>query len=405
MINNPKPKLVVLLSRIPFPLEKGDKLRAFHQIKYLSKDYDIFLCAISDNKVNEMQARIALGDECCEMFFVQISIIQKIIGVLQSVFWGRPLQIGLFYNYFTQRIINQWISEVNPDAVYVQLHRMAPYVSSLDIPKVLDFQDAFSMGVFRRLKTIHPLLRPIYYLEYRLLKNYEQKLLKLFPNSTIISRVDQKWIDPQHQHQINLVLNGVDFSYYKPIVYEKDIDVLFTGNMGYMPNIDAAEFLVNEIMPLVWIQNPTTKVVLAGATPHSRVLALQSERVIVTGFVDDLRPYYQRAKIFVAPLRMGSGLQNKLLEAMAMKVPSITSGIANNSLKATHNQEIIVCETSAEYAHAIHVLLSDPTLVETISQHAFSFVSSHFDWNYQVDLLSELIQQAIKSKTQSNNSI
>jgi len=404
-MNSPaKPKLAVLLSRIPFPLEKGDKLRAYHQIKCLSKDYDIYLCAVSDNSANEKQAKIELGADCKEFFFVRIPILYKIIGVLQSIFSAQPLQTGFFYNCFTRKQIVQWISKIHPDAVYVQLHRMAPYADSLNIPKVLDFQDAFSMGVYRRLKTISPLLRPAYYLEYRLLKNNEQRLLKRYPFTTIISRVDRKWIDPENVHDIQLVLNGVDFLYYTPTAVAKDFDILFTGNMGYMPNIDAAEFLVNDIMPLVWALFPDTKVVLAGATPHARVNALKSDRVSVTGFVPDLRPYYQRARMFVAPLRMGSGLQNKLLEAMAMNVPSITSSIANNSLKATHNHEIIVCEQADEYAQSIIDFLSHPSSAETISKNAFSYVNDHFDWNCQVEHLNQLILRAIETNLQSGHS-
>ncbi len=399
MNNQAKPKLVVLLSRIPFPLEKGDKLRAYHQIKHLSKDYEIYLCAVSDGSANEKQAIVELESDCKDLFFVRIPWFLKIIGVLQSLLLAQPLQNGLFYNCFTQKQIDRWISKITPDAVYVQLHRMAPYADSLNIPKVLDFQDAFSMGVFRRLKTISPLLRPAYYLEYRLLKNNEQRLLKRYPFTTIISRVDRRWIDPENAHDVQLVLNGVDFTYYSPSAAPKDFEVLFTGNMGYMPNIDAAEFLVNEIMPLVWDRYPETKVVLAGATPHARVNALKSDRVTVTGFVPDLRPFYGRAKMFVAPLRMGSGLQNKLLEAMAMKVPSITSSIANNSLKATHNQEIIVCELAEEYAQSIISFLSNPAIAETISQHAFSYVNDHFDWNCQVEHLCQIIHKAMEKNT------
>jgi glycosyltransferase involved in cell wall biosynthesis len=100
---------------------------------------------------------------------------------------------------------------------------------------------------------------------------------------------------------------------------------------------------------------------------------------------------------------MGSGLQNKLLEAMAMNVPSITSSIANNSLKATNNQEIIVCEQAEEYAQSIIGFLSNPSLADTISQHAFSFVNDHFDWKYQVEQLSQIIHTAMEKNGQSTD--
>lgn len=392
-----KEKLVVLLSRVPYPLEKGDKLRAYHQIKELSLYYDIYLCALCQNHKFNQQAIVFLEKYCKEIIFIKNNWFFSLLGILQSFFNIRPFQVGLFHNFITHIRINKWIKRVNPHSIYVQLHRMAPYVENSNFPKVIDFQDAFSMGMYRRFEKVNFFYKLPFWLEFKLLKRYELLLNKKFSFKTIISEVDKKWMDPQEKYSIKVVLNGVDFDFYKSEVTEKDIDILFTGNMGYMPNIDASEYLVNEIMPLVWKYYPTMKVVLAGANPHLRVNSLISENTMVTGFVDDLRPFYQRAKIFVAPMRMGSGLQNKLLEAMAMKVPCVTSNIANKSLKAIAGKDILVADDAAEFAKSILSLFENYELAKSIADSAFLYVSN-FNWQSQGEKLHQLIQQSITKK-------
>ena len=383
-----------MLSRIPYPFEKGDKLRAFYQIKHLSEYYDIYLCAISSSKSIHDEAKKALMPYCKEIKFVHVSVFQKIIGIFQALFTLKPLQVGLFYSFLSKYKVINWFNKVEPDAVFVQLHRVAPYFQSVNIPKVLDFQDAFSMGIFRRIKAANFFMKPIYYLEYRLLRSYENKLLNCSPYSSVISDVDQKWIDPTSKHNLQLVLNGVDLSYYQHLNYEKNITLLFTGNMGYLPNIDAAEFIVNQIMPLVWNHFPDATLGIAGANPNARVQSLASERVIVTGFVEDLRDYYGCSKIFIAPMRLGSGLQNKLLEAMAMKIPSITTEIANSALKAINGQEIMVCNSAENFAETIKLLLTNQDLCDKLSNQAFDFVKNNFNWQTQVVKLHQLIIRA-----------
>ncbi len=161
--------------------------------------------------------------------------------------------------------------------------------------------------------------------------------------------------------------------------------------MGYAPNIDACDFLVNDIMPIVWKKMPNVKLVLAGTNPSIKVKSLKSSRVIITGFVDDLRPLYAASKIFIAPMRLGSGLQNKILEAMAIGIPCITSVLANKALKASHNEHIIECESVIDYASAIIELLSNEKMRIELSQKASIFIKDNYDWQTQNEKLNKLI--------------
>jgi glycosyltransferase involved in cell wall biosynthesis len=272
------------------------------------------------------------------------------------------------------------VQEVKPDHVYCQLIRTAEYARKLPYPKTLDYQDVFSKGIERRMKTSSFYLLPVLYLEHKRLLKYERRIFDCFDNKTIISKPDRDLIPHPDRGSISIVINGVDTDYFRPREVKKDIDVVFTGNMGYPPNVNAAEFLVKEIMPLVQIRYPDVTVALAGATPHPKLLALRSDRVIVTGWVDDMREYYARSKIFIAPMRIGTGLQNKLLEAMAMRLPCITSDLANQALQAEPGKQILTGSSAMELATDVICLLSDPELAGRIAEQGHRFVRGKYDW-------------------------
>jgi glycosyltransferase involved in cell wall biosynthesis len=161
--------------------------------------------------------------------------------------------------------------------------------------------------------------------------------------------------------------------------------------MGYPPNINAAEFLVNRILPIVTKRKPDTRLLIAGANPNMRILVLRSPQVEVTGWVPDMRECYAGARIFIAPMQLGTGLQNKLLEAMAMKVPCITSPLANQALQAKPGEEILVAETPADYAEAVLSLLNDPAFAQRIGENGNRFVMRNYNWEKETLKIESLI--------------
>jgi glycosyltransferase involved in cell wall biosynthesis len=187
----------------------------------------------------------------------------------------------------------------------------------------------------------------------------------------------------------------VDYAFFKPLERPKDYDLVFTGNMGYPPNINAAEFLVNSILPLVLQRMPGIRLLIAGANPHLRVQVLNSEHVEVTGWVPDMRECYARAMIFIAPMQIGTGLQNKLLEAMAMEIPCVTSNLANQALQAKENEEILVAGTAAEYARHIITLLENPEKAKKIALNGSEFVRNNYSWEKESAKIEKLIDRTI----------
>ncbi len=383
-------KIFVLLSRFPYPLEKGDKLRAYNQIKQLSKNHEIYLCAISDINVDK-KYRNALDPFCKSVTIINIRKPGIALNILKAYINGKPLQTGYFYDRKAQQKIDILIEKIKPDHIFCQLIRVSEYVNTKNIPKTLDYQDVFSKGVERRSHTASFYMKPILRLEYKRLLKYENEVFDLFDNKTIISIPDRDLIPHNDKDKIAVVINGVDTDFFKPMKIKKEYDLVFTGNMGYPPNVNASLYLVKEILPLVRKQKPEITLTLAGASPHPDVKALESKNVHVTGWVEDIREFYAKARIFIAPMQIGTGLQNKLLEAMAMKIPSITSPLANQALEAEPGKEILVGNSPEEFAEYIIKLLDDKKLSEKLADNGYSFVQNNYNWESATGKLEKII--------------
>ncbi|MFZ4547337.1 MAG: glycosyltransferase [Bacteroidales bacterium] len=384
-------KILVLLSRVPYPIEKGDKLRAFHQIRCLSKNNEIILVALNESKVHPEALQI-LKAYCSEIHILPIGKLGMIWNVFKAFLNQKPLQLGYFYRNSAQKQIDGIISKTKPDHIYCQLIRVSEYVKNNKTPKTLDYQDTLSVGVKRRAEASSSFLRMFFMMEYKRLLRYEHEMFDKFNNTTIISKPDRDLIQHPLRNEIKVIPNGVDSEYFYPVKKQKTFDIVFTGNMGYPPNIDAARFLAEEILPIVLKDCPETKLMLAGATPHPKVLALQSKHITVTGWLNDIRDSYSASRIFIAPMRIGSGLQNKLLEAMAMGLPCITSELANLALGARRNEEILVGVTAEEFAKHIIRLLRDEAFAETLAQNGHDFVQKTFSWENSAQQLEKIFK-------------
>ncbi len=385
-------KIFVLLSRFPFPLEKGDKLRAFHQIKELSKSNEIVLCCLSDEKVSKEDTK-QLEAYCSSITVIRLhklAIYFKLIGSL--LFSDQSLQVAYFYNKKAQKTINNLIAKHQPDHIYCQLIRVTEYVRKLPIPKTLDYMDALARGMERRVEEAPFYKQWFLKTETNRLKTYEHFIFDDFDFTTIISEQDKNLIVNIKNDTTVVVPNGVDYSTYQRKEVTKEYDLIFTGNMAYPPNIDSAVYLANKIMPLVWKTHPTISLVIVGAKPTSKVLKLKSTKIAVTGWVDDISEYYTKSKIFVAPMQIGTGLQNKLLEAMAMQLPCITSNLANNALNAEPNKSVLIGDNPNDYANHIVQLLENTDLYKTIAENGYSFVKKNYTWEGSTSILEKLIR-------------
>ena len=385
-------KILVVLSRFPYPLEKGDKLRAYHQIRCLAEHHDLYLAAMHDKPVSD-EALNQLKPFCKEIFLLENNNLKRCWNMGRAFFKGLPIQCGLFYNKTNARRLEEIVQQVQPDHIYCQLFRMAEYVKDLPVRKTLDYQDVFSKGMARRAENSKGPVKWFFNMEHRRVARYEAEIFDNFDHKTIITAVDRDLIPHPRRDEIAVVPNGVEFDKFSYHDEEKEYDLIFSGNMGYAPNVDAAEYLVREILPSLLVKFPRLRLVLCGATPAPRVQALRSEHVVVTGWVDSMAEWYAKSKIFIAPMRMGTGLQNKLLEAMSMSLPCITSPLAARPLvEAEQHDAVVSCTTTQDYVQAVSRLLTDEQAYRTLSANGYNYVHQFYDWENAVRILDNLME-------------
>jgi glycosyltransferase involved in cell wall biosynthesis len=271
---------------------------------------------------------------------------------------------------------------------------MAEYAKDSKVNKVLDYMDVLSVGVQKRIDQESVFKKWIFKIEFERLSKYESDVFTRFKKHFIITEQDRNQIPHVSNQQIKVVSNGVDLDYFKPSKneVEKKYDVVFSGNMGYPPNITCAEILCKQIMPIVWKSKPNAKVVIVGTSPSKSVLDLASETVTITGRVEDIRTYFYQSKIFVGPLFMNTGLQNKLLESMALMIPCITSTLANNALKGKSEHDILIADTVQDFATKILELLDNDAERISLAKNSFAFVNQHHHWKKIVEQLSKELE-------------
>lgn len=373
-------KLLAVLPRVPYPLEKGDKLRAYYLLRTLAEEHEVMLFCLTDKPVSQ-DTIDHLQSWCKEVVIFRQSKISIATNVLRGILLGEPLQVGYYFNLRAFKALKQLADRIQPDHAFFQLLRTARYAKALPhTPKTLDYMDAFSQGMKRRAQQTAPPLRWVWRYESRRLAAFEKKAFPWFDHHTVISEQDRSFINHPQRDQIQIITNGIDLERFDAYPHSKDIDLIFTGNMAYPPNVLASRFIVNEIMPLLLDDFPGLKVALVGTDPVSAVRELASDHVLVTGWVDEMSDYYARSRILLAPMQIGAGLQNKILEAMALKLPCVVSPIAHRAMNADTKSFITVCETPQEYATVLSELLTHPERQAQRGEAGYEYVRTYHNW-------------------------
>lgn len=384
-------KILVVTSRIPWPLEKGDKLRLYYQLKELSKHHEIVLCCLSESELTDAASQ-ALSPLCSRIEVIQLHFFRRWINMLLGIVSRSPFQVLYFFQRRAARQLRRIITEENPQHIYCQLIRCAEYVKDIvEIPKTIDYMDALSSGMRRREATAGLFTRFIFRLEAERLERYEQIIYEYFDHHTIISQQDCALLKHPQRGKVRVIPNGIDASFFHSVLSSYHFHILFCGNMSYPPNIEASKRLVKQILPKLQRHFPEITLMLAGADPSRAVRELQQPAVFVTGWMEDIREAYSSARVFVAPMISGSGMQNKLLEAMASGLPCVTTAIAADALQATNGQNIIVGESDEDFVEAVGKLLTDDVFYHKIASAGKVFVEQNFRWENSVQELERVL--------------
>lgn len=372
-------KIVVLTSRIPFPLEKGDKLRIFHQIKHLSQTHEI--CLICLNESSEKIDTSVLKEMVAELHIIELAKWKIPFRMFFALFHKLPFQVTYFLEWSNKKKIETIIQNFKTEHIYCQLIRTSEYVKDLfQFEKTIDYMDAFSAAAMRRAGSGKGIRQLFWKVENERAKNYERSIFDYFNNHSIISLQDRNLLAIPFNKKIDIVPNGVDTLNFNNLNLPKKHDIVFAGNMNYPPNIAAAIFLVEEILPKLISQFPEITLLIAGANPSSEVLNLGSARVKVSGWMSDIRQAYCESRIFVAPMFIGAGMQNKILEAMSSELPVVTTSLAAEAFSEKNQSKIIEANTTFEFAKAIQYYLLNEAAQNSDGKTNRLYVEEKYSW-------------------------
>ncbi len=373
----------MVLSRFPYPLDKGDKLRAYHQIRLLSQNNEVHLIALNEKPASK-EGIASLKAYCKTVECIVLPAWRSKLNLVGSLFNKLPFQVHYFKSGQMRKAITKCVEAHQIEVIFGQLVRVVENIpEGLPVHYHLDYMDAFSKNMERRFYHSTNFEKRFVKREKERLLKYEKQVEDRFDSLSVIAQPDAKVLQSFIQKVIHVVPNGISdyFLNYKELGKDdKEYDIIFTGNMGYHPNVQACKYLVYDILPMVTERFRPIKICLAGTSPTQEVKDLAGEQVIVTGFVPDLRPYLAKSRLFVAPLFGGSGLQNKLLESLAMGLPTLTTRLANSALKATPKEEILVCNDKEAFTKHVIRLLQDTEAASLLGKQGKTYIEKHFSW-------------------------
>jgi polysaccharide biosynthesis protein PslH len=389
--------ILYLCHRIPFPPDKGEKIRSFHQIKHLSERHNISLACLVD-RIEDLQGVGKLKQYCASVDVVYRRPILARAAMLAALPSTKSLSVASFYSRRLQSRIDRLLSAKRFDVIYVFSSAMAEYVWSVQgIPKIMDFVDVDSEKWFDYAGYYSFPLSLIFRQEGSRLARLEERIASHFDHSIFVSEMESSLFKRRlSTRPISVIPNGVDIEYFKPPMEHVSAGdnpiLIFIGAMDYFPNIDAVIYFCNEIFPLVRKKRPGVQLHIVGGRPVRRVKELSRHaNVKVTGWVPDVRPYLAEASISVAPFRIARGLQNKILEAMASGVPVISTSRAVQGIKAGENDGLRIADEPSLFAEKILRLLDEPQLRMRCAESGLDFVRRNHRWEDSGLLLEELL--------------
>lgn len=397
-------RILYLAHRIPWPPDKGEKIRIFNQMRELSKRHAIHLCCfVDDSSGGEEIVRL---DEYC----VSVGVVPRNNrlgpGLVLSAFWaGSPLSIQVFKRRAFAKLVDRTMSEMQVDCIIASCSSMAQYALLYpNIPKVIDFIDVDSEKWRGYAELSSFPLSAIYRRETNTLSCYEGELVRCFDHTVVSTAVEVEALKRHdHGNPVSAVSNGVDLEYFNSTLLEIANNrpiIVFTGVMDYFPNIDAVKYFCESIFPRVRdaIQNAQFHIVGRNPTRQVKRLAKQNG-VIVTGTVPDVRPYLAQAAVAVAPFRIARGVQNKILEAMAMGLPVVGTTETFKGVAATEADGIRVADDPESFAgHVIALLQADADTRRRLAKQTRAYVERHHRWEDQGDKLERILIDVVERR-------
>lgn len=386
--------LLFVTSRFPLPLLSGDRARAFHQLRVLSRHHRVTLVTYADPTA-AATAHTRLEDMGVRVVTVPFTRAGAAFRLARGLWSDLPLQAELYNSPQMRDTIRAIVKADHFDLAHVQLARTVPLVdASLGLPRVVDLIDALSLNMQRRAARDHGPLKWAAQIDAARLQRYERQICSDVAATFVVAPADREAIGTYPS--LSIVPNGVDLTAFPLVEEPRDRHhLVFTGNLGYFPNVDAVMWFAEEVLPRVWRDEPKARLTIAGARPHKRILALaqRESRVKVVGNVDRMHPWLASARIAVAPMRAGSGQLLKVLEAMATGTPVVTTTRGISGIQATHGEHLLLGDEAEAFAESVVAVIRDDGLAARLSVNGHALVQRLYTWERSVAQLERIYDQ------------
>jgi len=401
-------RILVITQRIPYPPNKGEKLRSFHQIEYLCKlGYSISVVSPCEKPSDQKDAEALRQKLNIEV--ITDKMPSKVSRYLTGIIKGTSLSQANFYSSSLQAIVNKYATKA--DVVLCSASSLAEYVFSIKpslIPEtkpllLMDFMDVDSDKWSQYAQRSSWPMSMVYAREQRLVKALEQRCISYFDHAFIIADAEYALFQSSvaRCHNLHILGNGIDQTEFAPVTHRENTNVhsdtltfLFTGVMNYKPNVDAVLWFVKHCWADIKQNSPKAKLVIAGMDPVAKIsnLALEAD-IEITGFVDDIMPYFNQANIFIAPFRISRGIQNKVLQAMSCGIPVVSTELGAEGIKAQQGNNMIIANTAEEFKSACIQLANDPNQRKTLGLNANNTINEHYSWDGVLLKLKQIIDE------------
>ena len=391
-------RIFYICRRVPFPPDRGDKIAAFNAIRHLAARHEVHVFCLGDG-VQDLANISGLQAYAKSVSAAPVDEFTIKLRALAALVTGQPLSVAALNESKLHDAIQKKFTELRPDLIIVYSCNMAQFAEHFpNVPRIMHFGDLDSLKWPQYAERSSIPLNWIYAIEARRLLSYERHIAQIFSHALVHTEIEK------HDFErlipgipVAVVGNGVDLDYFRSAgEAKKPASMVFTGVMDYRPNIDAVVWFCDEILPIVQANIPAANFTICGSRPAPAVRRLAKRRgVRVTGWVADARPYLDRAEIFVAPLRMARGVQNKLLEALAMGLPCVASTAAWSGTAVADGQGILATDEPREFARRVIDLLGDSDGRAEMARRARAAAVANYRWEVQLAYLDQVIAAAV----------
>jgi sugar transferase (PEP-CTERM/EpsH1 system associated) len=387
-------RMFFICQRVPFPPDRGDKITTFNEVRHLSTKHEVHVFCLADGKA-DLDNIPGLRPYAQSVTAVPVLGWKSKLRALKAMFAGEPLSVAAFNEAELHNAIRRQFTELRPDLIMVYSCNVAQYAEHFpQVPRIMQFAelDSSRWGQFARRSRLP--LRLVYAIEQQRFFAYERHIARTFSHALVCTAAEQRDFERLIPGvPVSLVGNGVDLDYFRSKrIAKRPGSIVFTGVMDYFPNIDAVLWFCDKVLPIVQQQIPEAALTICGSRPTAAVRRLAKRRgVTVTGRVPDTRPYLDAAEVFVAPMRMARGIQNKLLEALAMGLPCVVSEAAAAGTVVPGGLGILATDDPEEFAVHVVRLLRDGAFRATIAGKARAAAELNYRWDVQLACLDRVI--------------